>query len=127
MSLEDEVEGLRHEVELLSKARVSARHLAIDEKLAIRKTPPLAEMTRIQKRYFLEPWMTVASVASGGIVMLLAGLACFTERHVEFAMFAVVWLVITAVAVGTKLNLMDWNSRTEGEVRSKSRNLYDDY
>lgn len=88
-----------------------------DQALANRKLPPMAQMTRVQKRYFLEPWMTTLTIGFWVIAAVGYILAMFSQLHVEFACFGGLFTLFGAGTLCTKMNFMEWNSRTEGELR----------
>lgn len=114
-----EIERLRGEVAQIReerRAEIEARH---QETLDTRKMPPMAQMTRLQRRYFLEPWMTTITVTSG--ILAVAGylLGIFLPLHVEFCMVGLIFTLAGGGALLTKLNLMQWNSKTEGQIRDR--------
>lgn len=95
-----------------------------DEALANRKLPPMSQMTRLQKRYFLEPWMTALTLATATVAVVGYSLGILTSRHVEWSMFGLLFTFVSVGFLVTKLAFMEWNSKTEGQVSEKPYNGY---
>lgn len=133
--MSEEIEGLRAEVEAIRSARdrtaaevaelkaAQKRELArrYDERLDMRKLPPMAQMTRIQKRYFLEPWMTTFTLISAAVAIAAFTFALFTPLHAEFGLLGALFLLVSGAFLITKLSLMDWNSKTESQLVAQER------
>lgn len=119
--LRREVARLHEEVAEITQMRKAELEHAQQERLDTRKMPPMAQMTRLQKRYFLEPWMTTLTMVFGTIAVVGYILGTFTRRHVEFCMVGLLFTMIAGGFLVTKMNFMEWNSKTEGEVRNRSR------
>lgn len=116
IELRREATRLRSEME---KTRAEIR-AGIEEfhqkKIESRVLPPMAQMTRLQKRYFLEPWWTVGWVGSWLLSVPAFIVAMFTWMHVQFSMLGLLF-VLSGAAFGTaKIYVADWNSRTEGRI-----------
>lgn len=113
-------EEWRRELEADSTPELKAAQVERFQKhIDTRLLPPMAQMTRMQKRYFLEPWMTTLSVAFAilAVAGYIAGI--FTPWHVEFCMLG---LLFTLLGIGTltaKLFFMDWNTQTEGQIQGR--------
>jgi hypothetical protein len=122
-----ELASLRAEIETIKNDRrreIEERH---DERISSRTLPPMAQMTRIQKRYVLEPWMTTLSVGFGSFAVLGFVAGMFTPWHVEFSMLGLLFTVVAAICVVTKLNFMEWNSKTESQITANRQNYDYDY
>jgi hypothetical protein len=68
-----EIEHLRAEVSQLRGDLRRDRVEKHQERIETRTTPPLSGMTRIQKRYFLEPWFTTIMIGAWTIAAVLVG------------------------------------------------------
>lgn len=119
--LNHEAAALRAQMELSRQEIRTARLELNQKKLESRVLPPMAQMTRIQKRYFLEPWWTVGWVSAWLLCLpaFIAGM--FTPWHVEFSMLGLLLLLTGGAFMAAKLVVADWNSRTEGEVQGRNR------
>lgn len=110
-----EIDDLRAEVQTLREARLAARHDQHHERIINRKAPPLSSMTRIQKRYFLEPWYTFGAVTSGALSAgsFITGAAIWSWR---FIVIGLVFLAVGGVFAWAKLNHYEMNVSTEGNL-----------
>lgn len=118
--LRREISLLRDEVEGIANLRRADLEHAHQERIDTRKLPPMAQMTRLQKRYFLEPWMTAGTIVAGVLAFASFFLSLFTPLHSEFGWLGILFVVIGGGFLLTKLMFMQWNSKTEGDLRSKS-------
>jgi hypothetical protein len=119
--LDWEIADLHAEIETVQKNLKSEVEKAYDQKLANRHLPPMSQMTRVQKRYFLEPWMTTFCLVSGGIALLCYLLGIFLPGWLFGGSFLWAGGIFTLVGAGfltAKLFLMQWNSKTEGSVQN---------
>lgn len=94
-----------------------AREAAHQEWLDNRTTPPLSQLTRVQKRYFLEPWFTTFWVISWAFALLayIVGLWAGWRIEVLGAIFTVVGAAF-AIAKGLHYEA---NVASEGSVQPK--------
>lgn len=110
-----EIQSLNNEVAELRKAAEVKRHEDFQDRMANRKAPPLAGLTRTQKRFILEPWMTVAGVAAG-----TAAVALFTHSILMWsgktALLGVMWVVLCVIAWSVKGYFMSENVLVEGKI-----------
>lgn len=84
--------------------------------------PPLHNLTRVQKRYLLEPWFTTGWIVSWFLSLVGFTLACLLPYHVEAASLAGIWLLVGTGFAWAKYWHQDANARTEGEIRSSRSN-----
>jgi hypothetical protein len=114
--LHTEAESLRSEMARTRAEIRKAQEEGYQRHLDTRKMPPMSQMTRLQKRYFLEPWMTALALVFVALSVPPFVLAMFTPLHMEFTMLGFLMLLIGMAFLITKWNLMEWNSRTEPEI-----------
>jgi hypothetical protein len=93
-----------------------------------RRLPPMSQMTRIQKRYFLEPWFTTGMVAFWALTMVAWICACILPWHVELTCLGGVFLLAGGGCGWAKWWHQDANGRTESQVVASPRSRdYDRY
>jgi hypothetical protein len=113
-----EIEHLRAEVSQLRGDLRRDRVEKHQERIETRTTPPLSGMTRIQKRYFLEPWFTTIMIGAWTIAAVLVGVGLWFG-----ARLIVLGGLFTIIGVGA--GVAKWwhqheNSRSEGSLQSRS-------
>lgn len=122
-----EIERLNAEIREMQLARQRLREQMHDETIAGRTRPPLSQMTRIQRRYFLEPWLTTAWVVSWGMAALSTLAAIWTPLHWSFGSTSALFLAIGVAAALAKMFHKDVNVRTEGQIQSSRSQRRDDW
>lgn len=122
MSERNEIERLHSEANLLRSEMSQARAEMQQHKLETRQLPPMSQMTRIQKRYFLEPWWTVGWVGSWALTVPSFIAAIFTWFHLEFALLGSLFLLTGAAFATAKLFVAEWNQETEGKIAGTNSN-----
>lgn len=117
----DEIERLHGEVRSLREEIKDGRLAKYDDKINHRTLPPMAQMTRLQKRLYLEPWFTVGMVASAFIAAVAWILACILPWHVELACGGTVFALSGVGFLIAKMWHQDANTKFEGELRARDR------
>jgi hypothetical protein len=107
--LRSEIEQMRADM----KREIEERNQALIDN---RTRPPLASMTRLQKRYFLEPWWTAIWATGWGTAAALFMASIWLPFTLKLALTGVACFVVGGVAMIAKLTLAEWNGRTEGVV-----------
>lgn len=121
-----EIEKLRTEVEELRDLRKQLTEQIHVDKMHDRKLPPMSQLTRTQKRYFLEPWFTTIWIGTWGAAVPMFIAAIWTPWHWQFAATALLLVLIGVAASVAKYWHQDANVRTEGQLLTppKSRDYY---
>lgn len=117
--LRREISLLRDEVGEIARERRAQVEAAHQARIDTRTLPPMAQMTRLQKRYFLEPWMTAGTIVAVALAFTSFLLALFTPLQLQFGWLGVLLVLVGGGCLLTKLMFMHWNSKTEGDLRSK--------
>lgn len=116
--LRNEATELRVSMDLAKQELAQARHQEQQRRLETRDLPPLSQMTRLQKRYFLEPWWTVGWVGSWLLSIPAFIAALFTPLHTEFGLLGLLLVFVGAAFGAAKLWLAEWNQQTESHIAS---------
>lgn len=112
-----EIDRLNAEVQDLQKLRKQMVEQMHQDRIEGRKVPPLSQLTRVQRRYLLEPWFTTIWLACWGIAF-----ACFLASiwvwwlSMALASTGGLFLITGGAAAGAKYWHRDANVRTEGQL-----------
>lgn len=120
-----EIERLNREVDELKAMRKKLAEQVHTDRIEGRTMPPLSQLTRTQKRYFLEPWFTTIAVAAGGLTLLVGLAAVWTPLHWQFGWTAGLFALVGLLAVWAKVVHRTYNVQTEGNLLApKNRSDY---
>lgn len=91
-----------------------------------RQLPPMMQMTRIQRRYFLEPWFTTIMVVGLALCLISEILGFWLPWHWQFIWTGVMFLGVGIGGGVAKAFHQELNVRTEGEMQTTSSRVRDD-
>lgn len=117
-----EAEQIRSQMELSRQEIRAGIEELHQKKLESRKLPPMSQMTRIQKSYFLEPWYTVGMTVGFTIAVVAFTLAAFLPWHVEAASMGGLWALVGAGFGVAKYMHREQNMKTEGQIAGTNAN-----
>lgn len=124
--MSSEIERLNQDIEELKAFRKRLAEQVHTERIESRTTPPLSGLTRVQKRYFLEPWFTTIAVGTAGLGVVAGFFAIWTPFHWRFGFTAGLFLLIAGLAMWAKIVHKDYNVRSEGDLIKPKRDSYFD-